>query len=68
MTLTTWFLLMLAIAAAIGCIAAWAPWPPPEPHPWETDPFELADERPGRHRMAGEDTQRLGDSHPRAIE
>lgn len=37
----------------------------PEPHPFVTDPFELADEREGRHRMPEMDegpTRRLGDS------
>lgn len=49
MTVTTWLLLLLAGATVLGCVAFLLPPLPVKPHPFVTDPFELADEHIGRH-------------------
>lgn len=59
MTVATWFLLALAIATALLCVAFALPAREPDEHPFVTDPFELADEHVGRHEAPGGETTDL---------
>jgi hypothetical protein len=58
MTPATYALLALFTLTLFGCIAFALPPRRVEPHPFVTDPFELADDHIGRHERPDEGTTR----------
>jgi hypothetical protein len=67
-TAVAWLLLLLAVATALGCVAFALPPRNLKPHPFVTDPVDLAEgERIGRREKLDEgETRRLGPSRLRS--
>jgi hypothetical protein len=68
-TWATWTLLALCGVTALACLAFALPPPESEPHPYVTDPVDLAEgDRIGRREKLDEgETRRLGPSRLRDL-